>query len=208
MSRRNRGTVPETEAERALAELARQRFVDYQTRWLPVQMESAARLGRMHQEGSFERGQAKAMFGAETARAFTDVERGIEQRNWAAGVNPGSARAKLQSAGIQADRAAATGIGWSRADQIIEDAYVRGLSSLMAAGRGQRAATFDSAADAARLAQQSALSDAMASAADRAAAYQIAGSAIGFGARYYTDQNRPRGISDPTHYGYPSQWPT
>lgn len=49
MSSRNKGTIPETEAERALAEVARQRFADYQARWLPVQVEAANRLNRLAQ---------------------------------------------------------------------------------------------------------------------------------------------------------------
>lgn len=206
MAGRNKGTVPETEAERALAEIARQRFADFQSRWLPLQAEAASRLRSMAQPDSFERRTAQGIFGAETARAFTQAERGIEAREWAGGINPASGRAKLRAAGMQADRAAATGIGFSRANQIIEDAYVRGMQALMASGRGQQASAASALGNVGVLAQQAAASDAAAAAANRATGYDLAGTGIGFAGmalRRPRTSSEPPGPSNVFEWGYP-----
>lgn len=205
MSRRNRGTIPETEAERALADYARSRFSDYMQRWLPVQVAAADQIRGMREPGSFERRQMQAMFGAETGRAFDEAARKAEASEWAGGINPGSARSRMRAAGMALDRAAASGIGWSRANQIIEDAYVRGLSALAAAGRGQSASVGDALGSAAGLAQQHAAGQAAASAADRAAMYELAGTGIGFAGRAMSGRRRgvQPGPSNVFEWGYP-----
>lgn len=204
MASRNKGTVPETDAERALAEIARQRFADYQQRWMPVIQESSRRLTEMAQPDSFVRRQAQAMFGGETASAFDAASRKAEQSEWAHGINPASGRAKMRIAGMAADRAAATGIGWSRANQIIEDAYLRGLSALSSAGRGQSSAATDAMSSAASIAQRSAASEAAESASRRAGMYRLAGTGIGMaGAELMSNRPEKPGPSNVFEWGYP-----
>lgn len=207
MSSRNKGTIPETEAERALAELARQRFADYQSRWMPLQAAAAQKIKAMYEPGSSELRSAETMFGAETAKQFTEAERAAEQKGWVGGINPGSARSRLTMAGLATDRAASTGIGWSKARQIIDDAYVRGLSALAAAGRGQRAEIGDATYSAAQSAAQSAAMDARTSAANRAANYELLGIGAGMvgrgiAAKWPQERQRP-GPSNVFEWGYP-----
>lgn len=208
MASRNKGTVPETEAERALAELARAKFADYTSRWLPLQRQMAADVMKLSKPGTFEQRGIETVFGAETGKAFTGAERAAEAAEWSAGINPGSARSRMRAAGMAADRAASSGIGFSKAQQIIDDAYVRGLSALMAAGRGKAASTSSAMADAARLSQQAAYEDAAASAANRATNYGIAGTAAGYGLRAFTSSPQTNRTATPGpenvfEWGYP-----
>lgn len=207
MSSRNKGTIPETEAERALAELARQRFADYQSRWMPLQSAAARHLQAMYEPGSRGLQATQTMFGAEAAKQFTEAERAAEQKGWAGGINPGSARSRLTMAGFDTDRAASTGIGWSKARQIIDDAYLRGMSALAAAGRGQRADIGNAMYGAAQSAAQSAAIDARTSAANRAANYELAGIGAGMLGRGIATQwqqsGRQPGPSNVFEWGYP-----
>jgi hypothetical protein len=175
------GTQPETESERAVAQLAAAKFKDYQTRWAPRQAALATTIKRMGAEGSFERGQLKAKSAADVGVNFAKAEKAVRAGQTGAGINPNSSASKLKLAGMDSDKAASIGLNSSLADQAIDDSYVQGLTSLMQIGRGQEATAVRGMADSARMSADRAASDAYLSAQSRAGNLNALGTVAGIG---------------------------
>jgi hypothetical protein len=188
--RRNKGTVQETEAERAAAAMAQAKFEDYKARWAPRHAALAKAVEAMGRPDSFERETAKSTIGADTSLAYQGIMDKLASQRRQAGITPLSSAAKLGTSGLLADRATSIGIGMERGNEIVDDAYVRGLSQLMAIGRGQQAAASRGIMDQASLAAQNARSQAEEAAARRFGNAQLLGTALGMGARYMTSPLR------------------
>ena len=133
------GQVPETAQQKALADHSVTLLQDYRQRWLPVQQKLASRIEQEGAPGSDARKIAAGKASTDTAMAFDQAGKGLEESLSNAGVNPGSARANLAIAGMGTSAAASTGLGRMMSDQAIDDAYTQGLSSLTALGRGEKA---------------------------------------------------------------------
>lgn len=179
MSKKDKGTVQETEAERALAQNALQRLADYKQRWQPVQRRLAQDVREMGAEGSVERERMAGKAVSDTRGAFAQGAQAAEAAQRSAGVDPGSSKFKLGVTQQATDEARSTGMGIMAADQAIDDAYVRGLSSLMSIGRGTQAAATDNLSSLAGLQAGRAQDEATRSATNRAGNYQLAGQAAG-----------------------------
>jgi len=157
MAGKNSGKVEETEQERALAEVATQRLNDYKTRWMPL----ITRVGELTREAyepdSFERESLKGKAVGATRMAFGEAGEKTDAAMANAGIRSSSAKAKLGTAEAGDVEATSAGIGMAKADQAIDEAYVQGLSKIMALGRGQATSAIrgmgDAAGDAAQQAQ-------------------------------------------------------
>lgn len=210
MASRNSGQIPETEAERALADVAKQQLADYKQRWLPVQMRMADTIMAMGKAGSEERRRATGAAAADTSAAFTRAaqQSAVAQEN--RGINTGSSRFKLAQTGLGADAARSRGVGQEVAQQSVDDAYIGGLQKIMALGRGQQTSAENNMGAAAGLSAQVAESDAMRSAQERAGQYELGGLAAGgaIGAmRYPQQQQFGRGLNYTTPMGAPNVGP-
>lgn len=175
----------ETPQERAMTELAMQRISDYKQRWLPLQRNLAQQITKAGAPDSFERRRARGMATTEAAGRFAQTQRKLEAGLAQPGAGGlGSSRGKLAVAGAGEDRATSMGLGMAGADQAIDDAYMAGLSQLMAIGRGERAgATRGFVSDAARASQQAEF-DARTSLEGRMGDAMLAGQIIGTGVGY------------------------
>lgn len=182
MSNSNKGTVPETAAEKAVSDLAMNRFRDYKQRWAPMQLRLAETIKSMGKEGSFERERLKSAQAADATVAFDKAGDQVAQRDTAAGINRNSSAAKLRQQGLRTDRAASVGIGGAISDQMIDDAYIGGLDALMRMGRGQEAGAVRGMGQSAQIAAGIAQNDAALAADQRAGNFEAAGTAIGIGA--------------------------
>jgi hypothetical protein len=183
--RRNKGTVQETEAERAAAAMAQAKFADYKARWAPRHAALAKAVEAMGRPDSFERETAKSTIGADTSLAYQGIMDKLASQRRQAGITPLSPAAKLGTSGMLADRATSVGIGMERGNEIVDEAYLRGLGQLMAIGRGQEAAASRGIMDQASLAAQNARSQAEEAAARRFGNAQLLGTAMGMGARHF-----------------------
>lgn len=179
MASRNSGQIPETEAERALADVAKAKIADYKQRWLPLQMRMAEQIQSMGKAGSEERRRATGAAAADTNVAFGRAGEKLAEEQAARGINAGSSRFKLAQANLASDQARSRGMGREVAEQSIDDAYVGGLQKIMALGRGQEAAASQGLVQSAGLAADTAARDAYASAAERAGNYELGGLAAG-----------------------------
>lgn len=173
--------VEETPQERALAEHARNVFDDYKRRWLPVQLNLAEQIKAMGAPDSMERKQAAGKASTDVAIKFAGAQGALEKSLSNSGVGVGSSRGKLAVAGMGDDRARSTGLSTMISDQQVDDAYTRGLTALMMAGRGERATVGNALADQAQQSARQATADAEASLLERQGQYQLAGQFAGLG---------------------------
>lgn len=182
MSKKDSGTVKETEAERALAQNALERLADYRQRWAPVQQRLASEIRAMGKEGSFERKQLAGKVVGDTRAAFTRAGEAAEAQQRNAGIDAGSSKFKLGVTEAGNDEAQSVGMGIMGADQAIDDAYVQGLGAIMSMGRGTQASAQQNLTSLAGIQANQAAADAQASAARRTGNMRLAGTAIGVGA--------------------------
>ena len=187
MAGKNDGKVQETEQERALAQVASQRIADYKRRWAPLITRVGEMTRAMKAPDSFEREQMRGKVTGAARVAFTDAKSKAETAERSAGVRSSSARSKLNAVEQGAEEATSVGIGRTRADQAIDDAYTQGLSRIMALGRGQAAGAVSNLGKSASMASQQAGFDAQMSARKRAGNAQLAGQVAGIGIGYGMD---------------------
>jgi hypothetical protein len=179
MASRDSGQIPETAAERALADVAKAKLADYKQRWLPLQMRMAEQIQTMGKADSEERVRARGASAADTNVAFGRAGEQLASQQQNRGINTGSSRFKLAQANLGSDQARSRGMGRELAEQSVDDAYVGGLQKIMALGRGQEASASENLGRAAGLSADVAARDAYASAAERAGGYEIGGLAAG-----------------------------
>src|SRR6188474_3086458 len=120
------------------------------------------------------------MANADTAAQFGQAQDQIRQQTEAAGLG-GTARQKMAIAGLGDDAAISSGMGLANADQRIDDAYIQGLSQVMALGRGEKAQAVQGMGQMARMSGQQAAADANMAMQRRAGEAQFAGQALGMG---------------------------
>lgn len=201
MGNRNAGKVQETEAQRAMMEVAMQQMADYRQRWLPLQTNLANQIVGMNERGSFEREHAAGMATAERSQKFAKARGAVEQQLTAAGAAPGSSKFNLAMTGMAADEGQSKGLGLVGADQAVSDAYTRGLTNIMNLGAGQRATAEDGLSRSADISGRIAANDAQLSARERAGYGELIGT--GLGVAYGAYQNRGGGGA-----GMPDDVPT
>lgn len=129
--------VKETSQQRAFAELAAKRFADYRQRWLPLQRQLMSDVQEMGRADSTERVEAAGKAAADTSIRFGEAKGKLESSMTSGGAGPGSGKFKMAQAGLATDEATSKGLGMAAADSAIDDAYLQGLASIAAMGRGQ-----------------------------------------------------------------------
>ena len=175
------GQVQETPAQRALAEHAVNQLQDYKQRWLPVQQKLARQIIEQGVPDSAARRLAAGKSSTDTAIAFEKAGKGLEASLSNAGVGPGSSRANLALTGLDTDTAASKAAGGLMSDQMLDDAYIQGLGSLAAIGRGERASVGQSLSAQAQQSGAQAQADASASLMEHQGNAALGAQLVGFG---------------------------
>ncbi len=179
MGSKNAGKVQETEAQRAMMEVATQQMADYRQRWMPVQVNLAKQITSAYAPDSFERERAAGMATAERSQKFEKARGAMEQQLTNAGAAPGSSKFNLAMTGLAADEGQSKGLGLVAADQAVANAYTRGLTNIMNLGQGQKATAESGMADAAALSGSTAASDAKLAANERSGYGELLGTGLG-----------------------------
>lgn len=192
MSGKKQGTQ-ETPQQRALVELARNQLTDYRQRWLPLQKNLAQSISEMGAPDSRERRQALGLTAVENTARFAGAQQKLQTALGQRG-ELGTSKGKLALVGLGGDQATSAGLGVTRADQQIEDAYITGLSSIMKLGRGQKAEAMGGMADLATISGRRAAEDADAALANRMGNAQLVGKAAGIGLSYATKPGAGDGL--------------
>lgn len=188
-------SAKETPAQRAMAEYANNLMVDYQKRWAPVQQRMIETTRTMGLEGSSTREAAAGRAGADVEARFGQAEQKLQAGLAATGAGVGSSKGKLALGGLSLDKAAAKGQNISVSDQAITNAYMQGLSSIAAMGRGERQQVSTGLVDQANMSARQAAQDADISLQNRMGNAQLAGQAVGLG---FSQAMKPNGtVSTP-----------
>lgn len=175
------GSIPETAAQKALAQHAVDVMGDYQTRWLPVQLNLASQIKEEGGQSSWERTEAKGRASTDTAIQFGRARGALERGLTNAGAHPGSGRFAMAESGLSANEGKSSGLGQMISDQQITHAYTQGLQALTQIGRGQAATVGSGMAQQARNSAVQAQADASASLQEAEGTAGLAGEAIGAG---------------------------
>lgn len=195
------GEVEETPQQRAMVDLAVSKLADYQQRWLPVQKQLAAQITSMGGENSTARRRARGSAATDIEANFSRARTGLD----AAAANTGSfgsSRHKLAVAGMGEDQGTSLGLGLTQAEQQIDDAYVSGLSTIMALGQGQQGDAIQGLSRSADMSGRQAAADAQSSLDSRMGDAQLAGQLVGAGFGLYGSGSKPSGMTiDPNGIG-------
>jgi len=173
--------IQETPQQRAMVDFAVNQMNDYKQRWLPVQRTLAQQIVRMGEKDSSLREAASGRSTTDTAMNFERAGGALAKTLANNGVNVGSSRSKLATAGLSDDAATTRGLGMTIADQQIDDAYTEGLAALAATGRGERAQVASSLSRQANQSAATSAASAEAAAMNRAGNAELLGTAAGFG---------------------------
>lgn len=180
--------VEETPQQRALAEHAVRQLDDYKTRWLPVQQRLAQQVQEMGKADSSARRIAEGRSTTDTAVKFAGAQGALE-KSLANTAGLGSSRAKLAITGMGEDKATATGLGMTAANQQIDDAYVEALGALAATGRGERAQVGGAMSRQAAASGRQAEADAEAALTSRMGNARVVGQVAGYGLQRWMKEN-------------------
>ncbi len=181
MAGKGSGQVDETPAQRAMAEHANNLMQDYKQRWMPVQKNLIRTVQAQGAEGSDMRAEAMGKSNADTEASFGKAQGMLEAKLSNTGALPGSSKANLAIAGLGTDKAASKGLGKTAADQRVTDAYVGGLSQIMALGRGEKAQATGGMSQIADISGAQAQRDAGLALQDKMGYAQLGAQAVGMG---------------------------
>lgn len=170
----------ETPQQRAMVELALNQVKDYKTRWLPLQKNLATHIADTFKPGSSARKSAEGAASTSTEAQFADARTGLESTLARTG-GLGSGKSKLAIAGMGEDQATATGMGLVGANDAVDDAYIGGLGTIAALGRGQKAGAIEGLTQQAAMSGRQASEDARASLEHRMGNAQLVGQLAGTG---------------------------
>jgi hypothetical protein len=181
MGSKNKGKVEETAQQRAMAELAMNRFTDWKQRYLPLQQRLIKQITDMGAPGSRVRESVSGRAATDTAMSFAKAQGGVQKALTDSGAQAGSSKFNLGVAKLGEDQAKSKGLGMALSDQLIDDAYLEGLASLAATGRGERAQATRGVERAGAVSGRQAAADAEAAAMNRAGNIAVAGQLAGYG---------------------------
>lgn len=174
------GSVKETEAERANADVAMRSWTDANARWRPATTDY---MRRVSGNADSMKKLAEGTVNADTAGAFATTAKDAITSNAARGASVGSSKSLLDASAIDTEQARSRGLAGVSADQAAEDIHQQQVDGLIAVGRGQKAGAVAGFSNLADLSSATARADAQ-RAADEATAKgefygTLAGSAIG-----------------------------
>jgi hypothetical protein len=194
--------VQETSQQRAMAEYAINQWADWKQRWLPVQKHLTAQIQAMGKPGSAAREAAAGKVATDTTVQFGRAQGTVQKVLANSGARVGSGRFNAAVTGLGQDQATSKGLGLALSDQMVDDAYVQGLSAIAATGRGERAAVADSLGRQAQQSSRQAMADAEAAATERSGNAALIGQFAGYGLQRAMSPGAPVGPAGSVPGGY------
>lgn len=144
--------LDETEEQRALAEIAAQRFNRYKEVFAPLEDQYIQQVMDVRNQGNYE--QAGGLAAAEFQRDFQTAQDNLAGQMMEQGVDPSSGAFQSNSAALRRAQAVRQGLGVSGAKVANTDRFYSGLRGVMAMGQGQAADAISGMADIARSSQE------------------------------------------------------
>ena len=169
--------VDETEQERALAEIAAQRFNRYKEVFAPLEDQYIQQVFDVRNQSNYEN--AGGIAAAQFQKEFQTGQDKLTDQMFQQGVDPSSGAFQENSAALRRAQAVGQGIGVSGAKVANTDRFYQGLRGVMAIGQGQASDAIEGMAGIARQSQEKA-NAAAANAFDKSSAIR-SGVAAGLG---------------------------
>jgi hypothetical protein len=192
--------LDETEQERALAEIAAQRFNRYKEVFAPLEDQYIQQVFDVRDQSNYEN--AGGIAAAQFQKEFQTGQDKLTDQMFQQGVDPSSGAFQENSAALRRAQAVGQGLGVSGAKVANTDRFYQGLRGVMAIGQGQASDAIEGMAGLARQSQERAAASAE-SAFNRSSAIRSGVSAgLGYAAAPAVDSRlqRPRTPS-PTFSG-------
>jgi hypothetical protein len=140
--------VDETEQERALAEIAAQRFNRYREVFAPLEDQYIQQVFDVRNQSNYET--AGGIAAAQFQKEFQTGQDKLTDQMFQQGVDPSSGAFQENSAALRRAQAVGQGLGVSGAKVANTDRFYQGLRGVMAIGQGQSADAIEGMAGLAR----------------------------------------------------------
>ena len=173
----------ETEHEKALAQIASQKWDYYQKHYRPIEDAYMKEVDSMDSEGaqSFIQGAAAGA----TKTAFSEADDQLDAQLEATGANPNSGRYKSKNAGLRDAEGTALTKNITKAGIEQQDQHITGIRNVAMIGRGEATNAQAGLSDLASLSHREAVGDARNALAAEQSRNYAAGAVLGAGARAY-----------------------
>jgi hypothetical protein len=177
--------LDETEQERALAEIAAQRFNRYKEVFAPLEDQYIQQVFDVRDQSNYEN--AGGIAAAQFQKEFQTGQDKLSDQMFQQGVDPSSGAFQENSAALRRAQAVGQGLGVSGAKVANTDRFYQGLRGVMAIGQGQASDAIEGMAGIARQSQETA-NAAAARAFDKSSAIRSGVSAgLGYAASPFVD---------------------
>lgn len=176
------GEIEETQAERALAEVSANKWVDYQEKFVPLENQYMQSVEDLNSDATKQRVRSNAaskVYGQASGQNF-----GLSKSTFGAGLDPTSGRFKTKSNALQraiqktADNAA------NNSEFAAENSYIQGMGNIVAMGNNQETAAMNSMSHIANTASGEAINDARMDFQDYQSDQKVGATVFGAGAAY------------------------
>jgi hypothetical protein len=162
-----------------LSQKSAQQFEDYQKRWLPIQDHLSSVVTSMNDPDSWQNKEAEGKAAADVASAFEKADQQRTAATLSHGIDVGSSKFKLATAGSAAAEAETKGMEINSAHDVITKSYLSGLQSISQAGQKLASGAAGGSAVAGEVASREQLSSAQADQSKSAGIYAAVGTGIG-----------------------------
>lgn len=177
--------LDETEQERALAEIAAQRFNRYKEVFAPLEDQYIQQVFDVRDQSNYEN--AGGIAASQFQREFQTGQDKLSDQMFQQGVDPSSGAFQENSAALRRAQAVGQGLGVSGAKVANTDRFYQGLRGVMAIGQGQSADAIEGMAGIARQSQETAIKSAQSAFDSNKAVRSGVGGVLGYAASPYVD---------------------
>lgn len=199
--------VPETAAERALAEVSAAKWKDYQDTFVPLQNEYMAGVDRLGTESAQ---QGYGMMAGNIAGAQVgDVINQSNQQLFSQGINPNSGAFQTKSRVLSQAIAKTQQNARNQGMLAAQNAHIQGLSNIAAIGNGQQTTAFQGMGNIAQTAASNAINESQRTfnrtQADQQLTGQVLGAAANFGMNSYFKKPDTQSLPGAISYNEPNR---
>lgn len=172
--------IKPTEEEKALADVAIERWNEYQEKIVPYENRYMEQVQRT--EGDYAMGRGQGAVSVE--QAFAPARKEQEKNLFSAGVRPGSGSHVMQANNLNMDKAQSRGVGVGEGHMAVQGRHLAGLQNIVNLGEGQAADAQTGLSSIASGSATDARHRASLAADARAGRRNLAGNLLGAGTRY------------------------
>ena len=174
--------VPETEAERALAEVSAGKWKMYQDQFVPLENQYMREVDNLGSKGSQQRLATMAMDKA--SESTFGLQNQLNQQSFARGIDPSSGQYQTKSMVLNGAIQRTKDNAYAQGMNAAKNAHMQGIGNVVAMGSGQDTAAFNGFGNLANTAARNALADSGRAFERNLGNQQLTGQVLGAAAGY------------------------